>query len=407
MKANPDYSKKRSLYERLLKGTVLGFSSIGVLIFVVILGYVFITGSKLIGFDLLFGDYNVKNYNVYSEVDSSGPYTTDYELSEGEYYSETWDIVLKDDQDYEGNAVVFLTYVGENSPLNEAYFQDAAGEQTPFETENGLKVLTIIVDDYVYSAFARYGAEKMVDIIDSGTVLTTMSLQTMGGGIWGSIKTTLWLIVLTLIIAVPLGVSTAIYINEYAVKNKVTEWMVSMIEMLTGVPSIIYGLMGAALFIPLANNMFGTSGGSIISGALTMSVILLPVIIKNTQESLKVIPQDVRAASLALGASQTQTVTKIVIPSAIPGILTGVLLGIGRIMGESAALVYAIGAVIKDDIVITERSTTLAVHIWSIMAGESPNFQLACAISIVILFVVLTLNLLTKLVANKLSKSWY
>ncbi len=175
--------------------------------------------------------------------------------------------------------------------------------------------------------------------------------------------------------------------------------------MLTGVPSIIYGLLGAAVFIPLLNSTIGTGGGSVLSGALTMAVILLPTIIKSTEEALKIIPDDLRKGSLALGANQTQTIFNVVLPNATPGILTGVLLGIGRIMGESAALIFAVGAVIKDSVFLTERSSTLAVHIWVIMGGEAPNFELAAAIAIIILVVVFVINFIVKIFAHQLQKN--
>jgi phosphate transport system permease protein len=212
---------------------------------------------------------------------------------------------------------------------------------------------------------------------------------------------------MTLLIAIPIGVSTAIYFNEIAKRNRFTNTIRTMVDLLTGVPSIIYGLLGAALFIPLLNNTIQTAGGSVISGALTLAVILLPTIIKSTEEALKVISNDLRRGSLALGASKTQTIFKVVIPSAIPGILTGVLLGVGRIIGESAALIYATGAAIKDEVILTERSTSLAVHIWTVMQGEKPNFELASAIAIIILGVVFVMNFVIKLLAKRLSKAMY
>jgi phosphate transport system permease protein len=145
----------------------------------------------------------------------------------------------------------------------------------------------------------------------------------------------------------------------------------------------------------------------VIAGALTLSVILLPTIIKSTEEALKVISDDLRKGSLALGASKTQTVFQIVLPNAVPGVLTGVLLGIGRIIGESAALIFAVGAAIKDDIILTERATSLAVHIWTVMGGEAPNYELASAIAIIILGVVFVMNFIVKRIASNLNKASY
>lgn len=241
-------------------------------------------------------------------------------------------------------------------------------------------------------------------MFDASEKIIDMVTQTLGKGIRGSIITTLYLIVMTLAIALPIGVFSAVYLHEYAPKNsKIAEILRRFVEMLTGVPSIIFGLLGAAVFIPFTSTFTAADGGNLISGALTLAVIVLPVIITSTEEALKVVPDDYRQASLALGATKSQTTFKVVLKFAIPGILSSVLLSVGRIIGESAALIYAIGTAIKDNIILTERSTSLAVHIWSIMAGETPNFELASAISILILIVVFLLNFVVKFIAKKLS----
>jgi phosphate transport system permease protein len=203
-----------------------------------------------------------------------------------------------------------------------------------------------------------------------------------------------------LIFALPIGIFTAIYLNEFAKKNKITNTIRTMIETLTGVPSIIFGLMGLAVFVPLTIRYTPADSANILSGSLTLAVILLPVIIRSTEESLKVVPDDFRQASLALGANNTQTTFKVVLPSALPGILTATLLAIGRVIGESAALIFAIGTAIKDDISIFGKSTTLAVHIWSLMTDEPANIELASTISIIILLIVLVLNISIKLLSK-------
>ena len=146
---------------------------------------------------------------------------------------------------------------------------------------------------------------------------------------------------------------------------------------------------------------------SILLGGLTMSIILLPTIIRSTEEALLVVPQHLRDASLSVGANQSQTIFKIVLPCAVPGILTGVLLGIGRVIGESAALIYTMGTFINDSPTLLSQGTSLAVQIWSIMSGEQPNYELACAISIIILFFVLILNFAVKIISKRFSKAWY
>jgi phosphate transport system permease protein len=132
--------------------------------------------------------------------------------------------------------------------------------------------------------------------------------------------------------------------------------------------------------------------------------MLLPTIIKTTEESILNIPEGYKLSSHALGASETQTTFKVILPNAIPGILTSILLSVGRIIGESAALIFAIGTAIQDDVSLFKGSSTLAVHIWTVMSGENPNYGMACVISLIILIVVLILNILVKLVCKKLNK---
>ena len=401
--------KKRRRKDIFLKSIILSYSTVGIIIFASILIYLFSKGGSLVSFDLLVSDYQSINSDVVVNL-PAGDYQSDVELSVGDFYSSNWDVVLTDTIDKEGNDIVVLSYIGSESPFQDASnlnkVVNASLEEIALPLNGSIDL--IILDDYDYIALSKFGAEDMVNIMNQGTSIDSMTIVKEGGGIRGSLITTLLLIGMSLLISVPIGIFSAIYINEYSSNSsKLTNYLKSMIDLLTGVPSIIFGLMGAAVFIPFVNGTMGTSGGSIISGALTMGVILLPVIIKSTGEALKVVPSEIRAASLALGANKTQTTFKTVLPSAIPGILTGVLLGIGRVIGESAALIYAIGASIKDQVIITERSTPLAVHIWTAMSGDKPNFELASAIAIIILGAVIILNITAKLVAKKYNKAWY
>ena len=207
-------------------------------------------------------------------------------------------------------------------------------------------------------------------------------------------------------IALPIGIASAVYLNEYAKKSKFNMLLRSGIETLTGVPSIVFGLMGVTVLFPVTQ-VFGATTTSILLGGLTMAIILLPTIIRSTEEALLVVPQHLRDASLSVGANQSQTIFKIVLPCAVPGILTGVLLGIGRVIGESAALIYTMGTFINDSPTLLSQGTSLAVQIWSIMSGEQPNYELACAISIIILVFVLILNFAVKVISKRFSKAWY
>ena len=214
-----------------------------------------------------------------------------------------------------------------------------------------------------------------------------------------------YLILISLALALPLGIAAAIYLQEYAKKNLVNRLIRQGIETLTGVPSIVYGLMGVTVLFPITT-IFGATGTSILLGGLTMAIILLPTIIKSVEEALIVVPQSLQDASLSLGATKAQTILKVVLPCCINGILTGVLLSIGRVIGESAALIYTMGTFISDNPTINGSATSLSLMIWSFMSSEQPNFELACAISIIILAIVLVLNIIVKIIGKKLDRSY-
>lgn len=182
-----------------------------------------------------------------------------------------------------------------------------------------------------------------------------------------------------------------------------TAWLRSSIELLSGVPSVVFGLMGMTMLFNVTKLM-GITGQSTMLGALTLAVILLPVIIRQTEEALINVPDGYRMASLSMGATQFQTIYKIIIPNALPGILSATLLSISRIIGESAALIFTMGTAITDNPAWNARGTSLAVHIFTVMSGEQPNFELASAISIVILFIVLILNISVKYLTYRMTR---
>ncbi len=393
---------KRYWIDKAYQTLISIVSLIGLVVLIAVFTYVFKTGSSLLDLDLLTGDYYSTVYDgyYYDEV-TTNDFDAPDNLADNEYFSTRWGVALTDALDNEGKKYILVTYVDVDSPL--AYMQDKNNEGEYVYLTNGVSLDKIIFSDNSIM-FSSKGAEAAIDTLDAGTAIKDIMFTTSGKGIRGSLITTLYLILMTLIIALPIGVFTAIYLHEFAPKNsKFVTTLRRLIEMLTGVPSIIFGLLGAAVFIPFVSSITSANGGNLISGSLTLAVIILPVIITSTEETLKTIPDEYRQASLALGANKTQTTFKIILKSAIPGILSAVLISIGRIIGESAALIYAIGTSIKDEIIITERSTSLAVHIWSVMAAEVPNYELACAISIIILLVVFVLNLSVKLIVKKIS----
>ena len=374
---------------------------ISVLALSAIFMFVFFKGSSLLNFDLLVSDYHENFYNggFNDEIDFYLTPEPD-NLEANEFYSSKWGVALKDTKDREGNSNIIVSYISDKSPFNNMYDKNSMNNEDSILIKEGNIISKISYYDKPTS-LTRYGAESMINDLDSVSNIREVVFTSLGGGIRGSLLTTLYIIALTLVLALPMGVFTAIYLNEFAKKSKMTNLIRSLIETLTGVPSIIYGLMGLAVFVPLTVAITKAESANLISGSMTLAVILLPIIIRSTEESLKVVPDDLRTASLALGANQTQTTFKAVLPSALPGILTATLLAVGRIIGESAALIFAIGTAIKDDVSIFGRSTTLSVHIWSLMKDEPANIELASTIALIILIIVLALNVLVKLISTK------
>ena len=215
-----------------------------------------------------------------------------------------------------------------------------------------------------------------------------------------SIITTLMTVGLSLLIAIPIGICTAIFLNEYAKKdNFFIKTIRGAIDLLNGVPSIVYGLFGMITFVALIG---GTS--SILAGTLTISIMLLPTIVRSTEESLKSVQNSLREGSLALGAGKMRTIFKIVLPSALPGIVSAIILSMGRVIAESAPFIYTMGSVISATPTgYLDSNATLAVALYR-LSGEGWYVNEAYATAVVLIILVLGLNLLAELIAGKLKK---
>ena len=210
---------------------------------------------------------------------------------------------------------------------------------------------------------------------------------------------TIFMTVLSLLIAVPLGIFSAIFLVEYAGKgNKFVEVIRLTTETLQGIPSIVYGLFGMLFFV----NTCGW-GFSLLAGAFTLSIMVLPLIMRSTEEALKSVPDSYREGSFGVGAGELRTVFKIVLPSAIPGILAGVILAIGRIVGETAALIYTAGTVAQVPSNVFGSGRTLAVHMYN-LSSEGLYMDQAYATAVVLLLLVVGINTLSAVAAKKLSK---
>ena len=208
---------------------------------------------------------------------------------------------------------------------------------------------------------------------------------------------TVYMAVISLVIAVPIGIGSAIYLVEYAGRgNKFVEVIRITAETLSGIPSIVYGLFGSLFFVK-----FMGFGLSMLSGALTLSIMILPLIMRSSEEALLAVPMSYREGSFGLGAGKLRTVFKIVLPSAIPGILSGVILGIGRIVGESAALIFTAGTVAEVATSVLDSTRTLSVHMYTI-SGEGLYINQTYATAVVLLVLVIIINTISELIAKKI-----
>lgn len=380
------------------------FSSFGVLILGLILFFVISRGYKMITPGFLSGDYNVRTATVTYDGSVKDMKFKDPQI-DGVYFADNWGIGLEDSLDNNKEKIVIVAYIDKSSPFNNL---KNISDSSSFDINVGSTIESgiLISGDNLYLAMSKDGAKSMAEEFKKGDTLRTVNISTMGGGIRGSLLSTLIMIGMTLLFTLPLGIGAAIYLSLVCKNHHLSKILQTLIDLAGGIPTIIYGLAGAIIFVPILNAMKLTSSGSLLSGSLTMAILLLPTIIKTTIEAIKTVPKHYQSASLALGASDTQTIFKVMLPNALPGILTAVLLAIGRIIGESAALIYATGTAIKDKILLTEGSATLALHIWSLCAGENPNYDASCGVAIIILFIDLVLNLIVKLISHRFMKKF-
>lgn len=215
-----------------------------------------------------------------------------------------------------------------------------------------------------------------------------------------AIINTLVMIVLVLLLSVPFGVGAAIYLVEYAKRgNKLVKLVRITAETLSGIPSIVYGLFGFLMFV-VALHM----GNSMLAGALTLAIMVLPTILRTTEEALKAVPDSFREGSFGLGAGRLRTVFRIVLPSAVPGIFSGVILAIGRVVGETAALIFTSGTVTGVAGGLLESGRTLAIHMYCLL-NEGLYTKEAYATAVVLLVLVIGINALSGAVAKRITKS--
>ncbi|MCT4606434.1 MAG: phosphate ABC transporter permease PstA [Marinisporobacter sp.] len=219
------------------------------------------------------------------------------------------------------------------------------------------------------------------------------------GGIFSIIVGTIYLTLVSIAIATPIGVCAAIYLTEYTKENKFVKLIRFGTETLAGIPSIIFGLFGFVFFV-----IFLKLRWSILSGGLTLALMILPTLIRATEESIKTVPRSYREGSLALGATKWETIVKVVLPSSISGILTGLILGIGRAVGETAAVMLTAGSSLGVPKTVMDPARTMSVHLY-LLASEGLSKEKTFATASVLIILVLCINFLANMIANKYMKN--
>ncbi len=266
----------------------------------------------------------------------------------------------------------------------------------------GLIYLSAAFAVVLLAAIIVYILVKGIGSVNWSFLTTETSVLAGTVGIAGNIVNTLYIIVMTMIIATPIGVGAAIYLNEYAKPGRVVSLIEFATETLSGIPSIIFGLFGMMFF----GQTLGL-GYSLMTGSLTLIIMVLPLITRNTQEALKTVPDSYRQGAIGLGAGKWHTIRTILLPSSMPGIITGVILAIGRIVGESAALLYTAGSAkgLIDSLSelfpkMFQSGGTMTIQLY-LSATSEGDFETAFGIAVVLLIIVLLINIGTKRLAAR------
>ncbi|MBO4981627.1 MAG: phosphate ABC transporter permease PstA [Lachnospiraceae bacterium] len=273
----------------------------------------------------------------------------------------------------------------------------------------GAIYLSAFLSVFLLLGIIGYVFVKGIGTVSLSFLTTVTSALNQTVGILGNIVNTLYMIVITLLIATPLGVGAAIYLNEYAKPGRLVSMIEFTTETLSGIPSIIFGLFGMVFFWETLG-----LGYSILTGSLTLTLMVLPLITRNTQEALRTVPDSYRNGALGMGATKWYMIRTILLPSSMSGIVTGVILAIGRIVGESAALLFTAGSAYRlprftEDVAgnigkcfgkIMEPGGTLTIELYLRM--QKGEYDVAFGVGCVLIVIVLCINLLTKVAANRL-----
>ncbi len=367
----------RKLKDGILQGLIYLSTLLTVMILAVIIGFILYKGLPGINVRFLTRQWDDKTtfVNVIQKTDS--------ETSKDAAYVPSLGITLAQDGEN-----IIIARIDSNSPVKSAVNMK--------KQAYALKEKDIITK-YSDVKIEKMTAEKAATAMKDGTGTVRIKVIRPGGGIVPMLVSTIYIILLSLVIAAPIGISSAIYLNEYAKRGRILSLIRFAIQNLAGIPSIIYGLFGMLLFVQIAKMEY-----SVLAGALTLSILLLPTIISTTEEALKEIPKAYRESSFGLGATKLQTISRIILPGALPGILVAIILSIGRIVGESAALIWTAGTVaqIPGALVGGEASAATLTTKMYWLIKETADLSTASSIAVVLLALIIALNIASKMITR-------
>lgn len=374
---------RRKSYDAILKSLIYLCTGLTLFVLVVIIGFVLYKGLPGINLNFLTRQWDDKTTFV-NVIPSQEDINTD--KKENNYISTLGIYIEQDGEDF------VITKIDSTSPVLEAknlknvnYELMKLDEITKVDSTN-LSGLTL---------------EEVVSMLNQLNGEVRLKVTRPGGGIIPMLVSTIYIILLSLLIAAPIGICSAIYLNEYAKSGKILRLIRFAIQNLAGIPSIIYGLFGMLVFVRLLKMEY-----SILAGSLTLSILLLPTIISTTEEALKEIPKAYRESSYGLGATKIQTISRVILPGALPGILVAVILSIGRIVGESAALIWTAGTVAQIPETLTgskASSATLTTKMYWLIK-ETADLEAASSIAVVLLVLIILLNMISKLITRRFLK---
>lgn len=375
---------KRKTRDFSIYGLIWFCAALAVSMLILIIGYIFIRGVPAVSLDFLTNDYNSKTSYVYvSKPDSE--FSRPEKLEDEIIFLTRYGVGITLETGGDKGTILKIAYVDSSSPFASAKTADGA----KYPVKAGYEITKISSGDV-----SELSAEDIRSAFSNADKLR-LRVVSPGGGIYPMIVTTLMTVLLSLLIAIPIGVLAAIYLVEYAKQGKLLNIIRFTTESLAGIPSIVFGLFGMLFFVK-----FMGIGQSILAGSMTLGIILLPTVIRTTEETLKTIPESFKEASFGLGANRLQTLRRIILPGSIPGILVAVILSIGRIVGESAALLFTAGTFAQMPKGIFDTASTLTVRAY-MEVKEYGNIEMASGIGVVLITIVLILNISVRLISNR------